>query len=272
MRTLVVVAVSCLLLVGVALAVGTGSGPGNPASSTVGLTSQTPARLAGVVARDVYGAHDATPRGVPFGYSWREGADTDPGTASTGFRDYRALNVWGQVFATESTTSYDARLEVRAPRVWWFTGGAWVEASLVADRVGGGYYAGDFRSEPVAGTARADAPGTWSMPLSGLDGSPDVLHFWWEGDFPRTQIPEGTRGILVRQEMRLTGDTAGAGVIGSTGADLFATPRTIVDPRGWNPGIPNARMKWVTATWQTFYATTLDLPTLQANPPPLEDS
>ncbi|WP_338538129.1 hypothetical protein N5P18_15150 [Janibacter terrae] len=71
MRTLVVVAVSCLLLVGVALAVGTGSGPGNPASSTVRLTSQTPTRLAGVVARDVYGAHDETLRGVPFGYSWR---------------------------------------------------------------------------------------------------------------------------------------------------------------------------------------------------------
>lgn len=247
------------------LAGGSAAAGASTPSMTSGSSTTTTAQL---VASDAYGRHDATPRGVPYGYSWRTASDAKASVASTSFRNYKAINVWGQVFATSRTTNYSARLVARNPRVYFFDGKKWTRAKATASRMEGAYYTGDFQSGATTGTARKDRTATYSMPLSGLRGKADALHFWWSGMYPRVPIPAGTKGILVRQEMRLSGGTAGANVIGSTGADLFATPRTIVHPQGWNPGIPNPRMKRVTSRWQPFYATTVDKATLFNYPPP----
>lgn len=218
-----------------------------------------------IVASDVYGAHDATPRGVPDGYSWKHDADTDPAVDSLTFKAYQAINVWGQVFAPEGATTYAGNVQIRDPRVWFLVSDKWVPAAPTPGNLEGAYYPGDFQSGSVTARPRT-VDGVWSIPLSGLNGEADAAHFWWAGMFPRIAIPTGAQGILVAQDMRVTG---GANVIASTGADLFATPRTIVHSQGWNPGIPNPRMKRVTAAWQPFYATTVSLATLTSSPPPI---
>lgn len=219
------------------------------------------------IIANVYGAHDATPRGVPVGYSWRDDADTDPNADSTQYQQYGAVNIWGQAFATDLTTAYTARLQVRKPRLWFHNGSTWVEASITPGTMSGAYYPGDFQSGSTSATTQQDAPGEWSGSLSGLNGEPDAFHYWWDGMFPRTAIPVGCQGILVCQEMRLT-NAAGANIIASTGSDLFATPQTVVDPQGWNNGIPNPRMIWVTDQWSRFWATTSSLSRLNNTPSP----
>lgn len=217
---------------------------------------------------DIYGDHDATPRGVPAGYSWRESSDADPDVDSTGWQEYGAVNVWGQCFATNTTTGYAARLQARDPRLFFLVAGQWQEADVTAGSMSGAYYPGDYQSGSVGASTRQDTQGVWSAPLSGLDGEPDAFHWWWDGMYPRTAIPDDAQGILAVQDVRLTGDTTGCHVIAGTGVDLFATPRTVVDPQGWNHGIPNPRMRWVTSEWQTFCATTVSLATLTNSPPP----
>lgn len=223
---------------------------------------------ADAIAADAYGSHDATPEGVPAGYSWRTDADTDPGRDDLGFRDYGATNIWGQAFVTSQTSNHDVRLRVRNPRLWFLIGNEWVESDVDPGRMGGAYYEGDFQSGSTSGTARQDAPGVWSMSLKPLAGSPDALHWWWDGMYPRTAIPDDARGILVSQEMRLVpedgqGRVNGARTIASTGADLFASPRTVVHPQGYNPGIPNPRMTYLSGEYETYYNTTVGLDTLK---------
>lgn len=220
------------------------------------------------IADDLYGAHDAIPRGVPSGYSWRETADTDINVDYLGFNSYGAVNVWGQVFATDTTTAYTARLQARTPQLYFLSAAGWANAPFTAGSMGGAYYEGSFQGAVEGMPIRADAPGTYSFPLSGLSsGTYDASHYWWNGMFPRVAIPAGTTGILARQEMRLIDLVPGTNVIASTGVDEFATPETVVHPQGWNPGIPNPRMKWVTDQWQFFYGCTLSLDTLTNNPP-----
>lgn len=228
-----------------------------------------PSDLTKSIAADAYGAHDAIPRGVPYGYSWRTGADTDPQRDDLSFHDHQAINVWGQAFVTSQTSNHDVRLRVRNPRVWFLIGNRWVETDVDPGRMEGGYFEGDFQSGSTSGVARKEAPGVWSMSLRPLKGKPDALHWWWSGMYPRITIPDNARGILVSQEMRLDpGDgssgISGARTISSTGADLFATPRTTLHPQGWNPGIPNPRMSYLGDEYRTFYNTTVSLDTLKS--------
>lgn len=203
---------------------------------------------------------------MPQGYSWRDGADADPDQSWTGYTAWGAVNVWGQAFATTDPSSYGARLQVRNPRLRFLIGGAWQQAAFTPGSMSGAYYPGDFQSGSVNGTSRQDSPGVWSMPLGPLDGEPDALHWWWDGMYPRVPIPANADGILASQDARLI--EGSSTLIASTGVDLFATPGTVVHPQGWNPGIPNPRMKYVTTEWQTFYVTTLGRDALTSNPPP----
>ena len=142
--------------------------------------------------------------------------------------------------------------------------------------MGGAYYSGDFTSNSSA-SVRNDGSGMYSVSLSALTTHPpDVFHWWWDGMNPRITIPANAQGMLVRMDMRLIPDDGYLGVDGATFistacADLFATPNTIVGPGGMNPGIPEARMKWVTGDWQHFYDTTLSVAQVNANPPSITD-
>lgn len=238
------------------------------AGSPAGAASGPPDLDADEIAAHAFGDHDATPQGVPAGYSWRTSADTDPSRDDRSFRSYEAVNIWGQAFVTPGTSTHEVRLRVRDPRLWFLVDGEWVEADLTPGKMEGAYYEGDFQSGSTSGTARQEAPGVWSMSLSQLSGEKDTLHWWWSGMYPRTEIPDDAEGILVSQRMRLVpedGRTSGNGArtIASTGADLFASPRTVVHPQGWNPGIPNARMSYLSGKYQTFYNTTVSLQTLE---------
>lgn len=196
---------------------------------------------------------------MPLGYSWKESSDADPDADNLQFQEYGAVNVWGQCFAVDATAVYTARLQARNPRVWFLTEGGWAETTVSPGSMGGAYYTGDFQSGSTGASPQQDGPGIWSAPLAQLDGAPDAYHWWWNGMYPRDPIPPGCLAIIASQEMRLTGP---GDFLGSTGADLFATPETVVDPQGWNHGIPNPRMKWITQEWGTFYATTASLATL----------
>lgn len=235
--------------------------------------------VAAAIISDSFGNHDAIPRGVPAGYSWRTSADNDPDTAYTGFQSYGALNVWGQCFvATSGSANYSVRLQARDPRLYFFDGTTWTRASLTAGSMGGAYWKGDFDPDASQDASpRSDGSGVYSVSLSSLVSSPpDVFHWWWDGMYPRIPIPANTQGIVVRMDMRLVPDDGYSTIgttsfIASTDADLFATPNTTIDPKGWNDGLPEARMKWVTGDWQHFYNTTMTVAQINATPPSITD-
>lgn len=230
---------------------------------------------AAIIISDSFGAHDAIPRGVPNGYSWRESADATP-EGSTGWKNYGAVNMWGQIFpAVGASPDFNVRAQVRDPRLWWFDGSSWTEASNTPGSLGGAYFRGDYQqTATVASQARADGDGTYSVPLNVLasNNHVDNFHWWWNGHNPRIPVPADAAGLVSCADVRLVSDGGAVGdrsFIASVGVDLFATPTTIVGGPNGNPGIPQPRMKWVTGDWQSFCVTTMSSASIIANPPSL---
>lgn len=121
---------------------------------------------------------------------------------------------------------------------------------------------------------RNDGSNLYSVTLNRLNETGlDAYHWWWDGQYPRIAIPADCLGMVVRMDVRLIPDTgystvAGAQFICSVDCDLFATPTTVVGGPDGNPGLPEARMKYVTGDWQHFYNTTLTANQIRQNPPP----
>lgn len=225
---------------------------------------------------DTWGPHDHIPRGVPAGYSWREQSTATP-TGSTSFKDYGAINQWGQIFVAEGADpNTNLRVQVRSPRVWWWVGGnRYVEAENTPGRHGGAFFRGDYnQTQTLPGGARDDGADGWSVPLNRLDGQGvDSWHWWWEGQYPRLPRPANAKGIVSYIDIRLIpadgrsslGNTEG--LIANIGVDLFATPKTVVGGPNGNPGIPQPRMKQVTGNWQRIWITTLSEEQIRKHPP-----
>lgn len=212
--------------------------------------------------------------------SWYADADTDPDNAYIGFKDYAAVNVWGQVFAVQDgSANIDVRLQARDPQVWFLRSAGWergAEPSGGPGKMGGEYYPGDFTqhaSIPVE--ERDEGDGIYSCSLNRLNETGiDAYHWWWNGQYPRISIPADCQGIVVRMDVRIVPEdgystTANAQFVCSIDCDLFATPETTVGGPNGNPGLPEARMKWVTGEWQHFYNTTLSIVQINHTTPPL---
>lgn len=240
-----------------------------------------PANLADAIIADAFGgAHPAPPRDVPTDWQWAQGSVGDPNTNYTGFNAYGAVNIWSQVFVPQAGSgNYNVRILARNPRIWFYDGSVWANGVIpsgTAGAMGGSYWTGDYTpANNTAATIRYENSNAYSTSLQPLAANNpyDTFHYWWIGMFPRISIPSGTVGILVRSEMRLAPDdgyttTVGANFMANTDADMFATPETTVDPKGWNDGLPQPRMKWVTDEWQFFYSTTLSIANLRASNPP----
>lgn len=230
------------------------------------------------VISDTFGRHDAIPRGVPSGYSWYADADADPSKSYTGYRQYGAINTWGQIFVpVGGAGNYNVRAQMRDARAYFLVDGTWRRAQTDNGRMGGAYWSGDFNpSGSQNAQIRGDGDGAYSVPMSKTASKSDVFHWWWDGQNPRIPIPANVDGILLRTDVRLIPDsgystTGGAKFIACGSADLFATPQTIIGPNGMNDGTPEPRMKWVTGEWQHFYSTTLSIAALKANPPTITD-
>lgn len=250
-----------------------------PAASPPASTPASPPVSSGTVSAgtsvllsDVNGKHDAIPRGVPEGYDWREQSTKGGWDTSK----WQGLNVWGQIFATESGgTNFNVRMEARNPQVFFLVGDTWQAATFTAGDMGGAYWRGDYQpSANTSAQSRQESAGTYSVPLSALQNSgTDTYHWWWDGMNPRIAIPSNAKGAVVSQEVRIVpeggGSLAGANLIASISADLFATVNTIIADGGINPAIAQSRMKTVTGDFQTFYASNLSSDVLSANPPPI---
>lgn len=135
----------------------------------------------------------------------------------------------------------------------------------------------DFKpSENTSAQIRSDGNGAYSTSLQGLSnptGGRDAFHFWWTGMYPRIQIPRDARGIVISTEMRLvsetgTSDASNAKFIGSIGGDLYKNVMVQVDESGINTAMPQSPMRYITPKWQLFYASTMTVEELKANPPP----
>lgn len=231
------------------------------------------------IIADSFGNHDAVPRGVPDGYSWKYSSENNPNVSYTGYTAFGAVNTWGQVFTPATgSANYNVRLQCRDPRVWFLRTAAWESAVIPSGSpgaMGGAYWAGNFDPNASQNAAKRDeGGGVWSVSLSPLATPPiDVFHYWWDGMYPRIAVPSDCRGIVVRTDMRIVPDDGyitvnGAQFIGGVDCDLFANQNTITDPKGWNDGLPEGRMKWLTDTWTRYYNTTLSIAALRAEPPP----
>lgn len=230
------------------------------------------------IISDTFGKHDAIPRGVPAGYSWYADADTDANKSYMAFKQYGAINTWGQVFVPAGgSDNYDVRVQMRDSRVYFLADGIWTRVQINNGPMGGAYWSGNFNpSGSQNASIRSDGDGMYSVPMSPTRTRSDVFHWWWDGQNPRIPIPSHIDGILLRTDIRLVPDTGrsnvdGAKFIACSSADLFATPSTIIGPNGMNDGTPEPRMKWVTGEWQHFYSTTLSTVALKSNPPEITD-
>lgn len=256
----------------------TSSSPASTTSVPTRTTSPPSAGWLSVLTSDVVGSHDATPRGVPDGYDWQHRAvpATDPALLS----QWGGINMWGQVFATTSgTTNFAVRLQARDAQLWFLRPSGWRRATIPSGSLGaleGAYWSGSFKPDANSpATSRSEGAGVYSTSLQGLaSGQRDVFHFWWEGLYPRIPIPKDASAAVVRVQLRLTpeqpgGSLSGARFIASVSGDLYATVNTKIAPGGINPAISQSRMKWVTGSWQDFFASTMSPDQLRANPPPL---
>ena len=266
----------------------TGSAPAPPQAvanldiihvTTGGGGTPDPDIAAAIIANNV-GNHDAIPRGVPNGYSWRESSDATA-AGSTGWQGYGAVNLWGQIFPANGTSpNWNVRMQIRNPRLFWWLGGSnWTEApnNANAGALGGAYYKGDFnQTATMSASPRHDGSGIYSATLQTLNPSNpvDAFHWWWEGQYPRIAKPGNAQGIVSCADIRLVpGDgqqnLGNNSYIANIGVDLFATPETVVGGPNGNPGIPQSRMIWVDGNWKRHYISTMSNAQLQNNPPTL---
>lgn len=252
---------------------------GNGPTTTRHITITATLTAVDGIISDAFGSHDAQPRGVPSDYEWGRGSCNDANVSYTGYASWEAVNTWGQVFVpVGGSANYNVRLQARDPRIWFLRTTGW-EAGMIpsgaSGAMGGAYWVGDF--DPVKyqdAVVRDEGDGVYSVLMKGVEsGAYDTFHYWWNGMFPRIAIPTDCRGIVVRTDMRLVPEDGytsidGAQFISSVDADLFATQDTLIDPKGWNDGLPQARMKWVDGEWVHFYNTTLSIEDLRVEPPP----
>jgi hypothetical protein len=243
--------------------------PGAPRGQKASDTARTP--VAGQIAADMTGKHEALPHGVPASFGWAQGPVFSMGNDAKG---WKAITAWGVVYEdAKGNQATNTRVNIRGMKTYLLqkTTGKWLLVQNTNAPVGAAYredFSGDI-NKPA--DVRHEPDGS----ISAVAGEGYNFHF-----FPAARAtidPNNLGGVVVVLEARLIvgdlskpDDRSSARYLCGSGADYYPS----LDG-GWpgdasfNPGVAIGKMKYVRTTWRSFTMTTLTLNELRSNPPPL---
>ncbi|MCW5943166.1 MAG: hypothetical protein KIS66_13105 [Fimbriimonadaceae bacterium] len=215
--------------------------------------------------------HEAIPHGVGPGVDWRDKPRLGYGNQPPD--GWNALVPWGQVYLPETgSPARNVRVEIRNLQGWILSQatGTWrlVRSAL---KVEGAAYREDFAGDAnKPAETRPEPSGGLSIRLSpGFN-----YHFWTPGR--ATIAPDDVAGVVTAVEARLVlddpklpDDRATARLLMSVGADYWKSADAVWDRFKTNGDVAIGRFRYVNKEWGWFTMSTLRLPDLKRNPPPL---
>ena len=192
--------------------------------------------------------HDALPRGVKPGTTWRERGRRN---ASTKPADYEAFVPWGQIFPAEGAVANPvAAVELRHLRAYLLRrgSGAWEQVSR-SDRLEGRIFKPNFENNDNSPTAIAYGPEGTSATLD----PQRPFHFWpKEGRVPMKGAD--VAGVLVVYQARLApGAPRNARYLVGAGADYWRTLHSRWQNYTTNGDAGIGRFRRLTPRWRSVF-------------------